>query len=208
MRRGHKFVRYADDCNIYVKSRRAGERVKASLTKYLENKLKLKVNRDKSAVDRPWKRKFLGYSFLSQKRAPIRLADKTIERFKDRVREITNRTRSMSVQERIRQLNAYLMGWVAYFRLAEMKGHCERFDEWIRRRLRMCIWKQWKRARTRIRELRALKQPDWIAFMMANSRRGYWEMAKNLNNAMNKVYFEQLGLRSIQERYLQLRSAS
>ncbi|WP_083511405.1 group II intron reverse transcriptase/maturase [Alicyclobacillus acidiphilus] len=208
VRRGHKFVRYADDCNIYVKSGRAGERVKASLTKYLENNLKLKVNRDKSAVDRPWKRKFLGYSFLSQKRAPIRLADKTIERFKDRVREITNRTRSMSVQERIRQLNAYLMGWVAYFRLAEMKGHCERFDEWIRRRLRMCIWKQWKRARTRIRELRALKQPDWIAFMMANSRRGYWEMAKNLNNAMNKVYFEQLGLRSIQERYLQLRSAS
>ncbi|WP_276326110.1 group II intron maturase-specific domain-containing protein, partial [Alicyclobacillus hesperidum] len=87
------------------------------------------------------------------------------------------------------------------------KGHCNRFDEWIRRRLRMCIWKQWKRARTRLRELRALGQPDWIAFMMANSRRGYWEMARNLNNAMNKTYFEQLGLRSLQERYLKLRSA-
>ncbi|WP_276326111.1 group II intron maturase-specific domain-containing protein, partial [Alicyclobacillus hesperidum] len=84
---------------------------------------------------------------------------------------------------------------------------CNRFDEWIRRRLRMCIWKQWKRARTRLRELRALGQPDWIAFMMANSRRGYWEMARNLNNAMNKTYFEQLGLRSLQERYLKLRSA-
>ncbi|WP_082685760.1 group II intron reverse transcriptase/maturase [Ferroacidibacillus organovorans] len=207
IRRGHKFVRYADDCNIYVKSRRAGERVKASLTKYLEDNLKLRVNRDKSAVDRPWKRKFLGYSFLSQKRAPIRLADKTIERFKDRVREITNRTRSMPLQERIRQLNAYILGWVAYFRLAEMKGHCQRFDAWIRRRLRMCIWKQWKRVRTRICELRALKQPEWVVFMMANSRRGSWEMARNLNNAMDKTYFEELGLRSLQERYLQLRSA-
>lgn len=192
---------------MYVQSRRAGERVKASLTKYLENTLKLKVNREKSAVDRPWKRKFLGYSFLSQKRASIRLANKTIERFKDRVREITSRTRSISVQERVRQLNAYTMGWVAYFRLADMKGHCERFDEWIRRRLRMCIWKQWKRVRTRIRELRALNQPDWIAFMIANSRRGSWEMAKSLNNAMDKTYLEQLGLRSVQERYLQLRNA-
>lgn len=207
-RRGHRSVRYADDCNVYVQSRRAGERVKASLTKYLESNLKLKVNVEKSAVDRPWKRKFLGYSFLSQKRAPIRLAEKTIERFKERVREITDRARSIPVQERIRQLNAYMMGWVAYFRLAEMKGHCERFDEWIRRRLRMCIWKQWKKVRTRIRELRALNQPDWIAFMIANSRRGSWAMAKNLNNAMNKTYFKQLGLRSLQERYLQLRSAS
>jgi RNA-directed DNA polymerase len=207
-RRGHKFVRYADDCNVYVKSRRAGERVRASLTKYLEDTLRLKVNREKSAVDRPWKRKFLGYSFQSQKRTPIRLADKTIERFKDRVREITNRARSMSLQERIRQLNAYILGWVAYFRLAEMKKHCERFDEWIRRRLRMCIWKQWKRVRTRIRELRALKQPEWVVIMMANSRRGCWEMARNLNNAMDKTYFEGLGLRSLQERYLQLRSTS
>jgi len=206
-KRGHRFVRYADDCNVYVKSRRAGERVKASLTKYLEGILKLKVNREKSDVGRPWERKFLGYSFLSHKRAPIRLAEKTIQRFKERVREITSRSRSMSIHERIRQLNTYITGWVAYFRLAEMKGHCNRFDEWIRRRLRMCIWKQWKRARTRLRELRALGQPDWIAFMMANSRRGYWEMARNLNNAMNKTYFEQLGLRSLQERYLKLRSA-
>lgn len=158
-------------------------------------------------MDRPWKRKFLGYSFRAQKRAPIRLAEKTIERFKERVRKITNRTRSMPLQERIRQLNAYSMGWVAYFRLAEMKGHCERFDEWIRRRLRMCIWKQWKRVRTRIRELRALNQSDWIVFGMANSRRGAWEMARDLNSVMDKKYFEQLGLKSLQERYLELRSA-
>ena len=193
--------------NIYVKSRRAGQRVKESLTKYLESVLKLKVNREKNAVDRPWKRKLLGYSFRAGRHAPIRLADKTIERFKERVREITNRTRSMSVQERIRQLNAYLMGWVAYFQLAEMKGHCERFDQWIRRRLRMCIWKQWKRVRTRIKKLRALGQPDWVVFKMANSRRGCWEMARNLNNAMDNSFFEQLGLKSLQERYLELRSA-
>lgn len=207
VRRGHRFVRYADDCNIYVKSRRAGERVKASLTRYLETVLKLKVNREKSAVDRPWKRKFLGYSFRVGRQAPIRLADRTIERFKERVREITSRTRSMPMQERIRRLNAYLMGWVAYFRLAEMKGHCVQFDKWIRRRLRMCIWKQWKRVKTRIKKLRALGQPDWVAFMMANSRRGCWEMARNLNNAMDTSYFEELGLRSLQKRYLELRSA-
>lgn len=207
-RRGHAFVRYADDCQIYVKSRRAGERVKASVTRYLEQTLKLKVNREKSAVDRPWKRKFLGYSFRAEKRAPLRLAEKTIQRFKDRVRAITSRTRSMPMQERIRQLNAYMMGWVAYFRLAEMKNRCKRFDEWIRRRLRMCIWKQWKRVRTRIRELRALNQPDWVAFMMANTRRGPWEMARNLNHAMARNYLEQLGLRSLEERYLELRRAS
>jgi RNA-directed DNA polymerase len=143
-KRGHRFVRYADDCNVYVKSRRAGERVMKSLTRYLEGTLKLQVNQDKSAVDRPWKLKFLGYSFLPGKQASIRLASKTIERFKERVRQITSRSRSMSTEERVRQLNSFITGWVAYYRLAEMKGHCERLDEWIRRRMRMCIWKQWK----------------------------------------------------------------
>ncbi|MDQ0189853.1 group II intron reverse transcriptase/maturase [Alicyclobacillus cycloheptanicus] len=207
-KRGHKFVRYADDCNIYVKSRRAGERVMTSLTRYLEEDPKLKVNRDKSAVDRPQRRKFLGFSFLYGKQAPIRLADRTIERFKDRVRQMTSRTRSMPLSERIRQLNAYIMGWVAYFRVAQMKGHCERLDEWIRRRLRMCIWKQWKRVKTRYRKLRALEQPEWIVHMMANSRRGPWLMAKNLNKAMDKTYFEALGLKSLKERYLELRGVS
>ena len=207
-KRGHKFVRYADDCNVYVKSRRAGERVMASLTKYLEEGLKLKVNREKSAVDRPQKRKLPGFSFLYGKQALIRLADKTIERFRDKVCQVTNRTRSMRLSERIRQLNTYMMGWVAYFRLAQMKGHCERFDEWVRRRLRMCIWKQWKRVKTRYTKLRTLGQPERLVHVMANSRRGPWFMAKNLNQVMDKAYFEALGLRSLQERYLQLRSVS
>jgi hypothetical protein len=123
------------------------------------------------------------------------------------VRQITSRSRSMPVAERVRQLNAYILGWIAYYRLAEMKGHCERFDEWIRRRLRMCIWKQWKRVRTRYRELRALGQPEWLVHLTANSRRGPWFMSKVLNHALN-AYFEQLGLRSLRERYLALRGVS
>jgi len=204
-RRGLRFVRYADDCNIFVASKRAGERVMESVIRLLEGKLKLKVNRDKSAVDRPWNRKFLGFSFLSDKEATIRIAPKTISRFKERVREITSRSRPIPMEERIRRLNQYTMGWVSYFRLASMKNHCERFDQWIRRRLRMCLWKQWKRVRTRIRELRALGVPVWACFVMANSRRGPWEMSRNINNALPTSYWEAKGLKSMLTRYMELR---
>ena len=203
-RRGVRFVRYADDCNIFVASKRAGERVMESVIRFVEGKLKLKVNRDKSAVDRPWNRKFLGFSFLTNKQATIRLAPKTISRFKEKVRELTNRTRSISMDDRIMHLNRYLMGWIGYFRLASAKNHCERFDQWIRRRLRMCLWKQWKRVRTRIRELRALGVPEWAAFMMANSRRGAWEMSRNTNNALPTSYWEAKGLKSLLSRFLGL----
>ncbi|MCZ8517841.1 transcription elongation factor GreAB [Paenibacillus filicis] len=190
--------------NIFVASRRAGERVMESVIRFVEGKLKLKVNRDKSAVDRPWNRKFLGFSFLSNKQATVRLAPKTISRFKEKIRELTNRTRSMSMEGRITRLNRYLMGWIGYFRLASAKKYCEKFDGWIRRRLRMCLWKQWKRVRTRIRELRALGVPDWVAFMMANSRRGAWEMSRNTNNALPTSYWEAKGLKSLLSRYLEL----
>lgn len=203
-KRGLRFVRYADDCNIFVASKRAGTRVMESVTRYVEGKLKLKVNREKSAVDRPWKRKFLGFSFLSDKKATICLAPQTLSRFKDRVRKLTNRTRSMSMENRIMQLNRYMIGWIGYFRLASAKSHCEKFDQWIRRRLRMCLWKQWKRVRTRIRELRALGVPDWACFMMANSRRGSWEMSRNINNALPTFYWEAKGLKSLLSRYLEL----
>ncbi|MGI6451730.1 MAG: group II intron reverse transcriptase/maturase [Desulfitobacteriia bacterium] len=204
-KRGHRFVRYADDCNIFVKSKRAGERVMKSVIQFVEGKLKLRVNREKSAVDRPWNRKFLGFSFLPNRQATIRLAPKTIERFKEKIREITSRTRPMSMSERIHKLNQYLMGWIGYFKLAAAKSHCEKLDAWIRRRLRMCLWKQWKRVRTRIRELRALGLPDWIVFMMANSRRGAWEMSRNTNNALNNSYWERQGLKSLLHRYLEIR---
>lgn len=204
-KRGHRFVRYADDCNLFVKSKRAGERVMNSVIGFVEGKLKLKVNREKSAVDRPWNRKFLGFSVLSNRQATIRLAPKTIERFKETIREITNRTRPMSMPERILKLNQYLMGWIGYYKLAAAKTHCERFDAWIRRRLRMCLWKQWKRVRTRIRELRALGLQDWTVYMMANSRRGAWEMSRNTNNALNNSYWERQGLKSLLHRYLEIR---
>ncbi|MCR2807352.1 group II intron reverse transcriptase/maturase [Paenibacillus soyae] len=203
-KRGLRFVRYADDCNIFVGSKRAGERVMGSVTSFVEGKLKLKVNREKSAVDRPWNRKFLGFSFLRDKKATVRLAPQTISRFKERVRELTNRTRSESMESRIGKLNRYLMGWLGYFRLASAKSHCERFDQWIRRRLRMCLWKQWKRVRTRIRELRALGVPEWACFVMANSRRGAWEMSRNTNNALPTSYWEAKGLKSMLSRYLEL----
>jgi len=204
-KRGLRFVRYADDCNIFVASKRAGQRVMESVIRFVEGKLKLKVNRDKSAVDRPWKRKFLGFSFLPDKQATIRLAPKTISRFKEKVREITNRTWPISMEERISRLNRYLLGWLGYFRLAAAKTHCQNFDQWIRRRLRMCLWKQWKRVKTRLRELRALGVPHWAAWMMANSRRGVWEMSRSTNNALSTSYWEGKGLKSLLSRFLELR---
>lgn len=203
-KRGLRFVRYADDCNIFVGSKRAGERVMESVTRFVEGKLKLKVNREKSAVARPWNRKFLGFSFLTNQQATIRLAPKTISRFKEKVRELTNRTRPMAMEERIGRLNRYFMGWLGYFHLASAKSHCEQLDKWIRRRLRMCVWKQWKQVLTRIRELRALDVPDWACFVMANSRRGAWQMSRNTNNALPTSYWEARGLKSLLSRYLEL----
>jgi len=204
-RRGHRFVRYADDCNTFVRSKRAGERVMDSITRFVEGKLKLKVNKDKSAVDRPWKRKFLGFSFVASRDILIRLAPKTIVRFKDHIRELTSRSKPVPMEIRIKRINTFLMGWIGYFRLASAKRHCVEFDGWIRRRLRMCLWKQWKRIKTRWRNLRALGVSEWIARMMANSRRGPWLMSRNLNNALDSSYWKSQGLMSLLERYLELR---
>ncbi|MET3208181.1 UNVERIFIED_CONTAM: RNA-directed DNA polymerase [Paenibacillus sp. PvR008] len=202
--RGLRFVRYADDCNIFVASKRAGERVMETVSRFVEGKLKLKVNGEKSAVARPWHRKFLGFSFLSQKQATIRIAPKSLNACKERIRELTNRTWSISMEERIRRLNRYLLGWLGYFHLASVKTHLQKLDQWIRRRLRMCLWKQWKRVRTRIRELRALGVPEWACFKMANSRRGAWEMSRNTNNALPTSYWKEKGLKSLLSRYLEL----
>ena len=180
----------------------------ASLTDYLERVLKLPVNREKSAVDRPQRRSFLGFRFLFGPEAHIRLAPKTVARLNARIRDMTRRTRSMPLTDRIRQLNTYLMGWVAYFRLAHMKTHCERIDGWVRRRWRLCLGKQWKRVRTRYRELRARQVPEHWVHVMANSRRGPWEMARNLNNALDTASLAQAGLKSVTERYQYLRQSS
>ncbi|MFC0298527.1 group II intron reverse transcriptase/maturase [Geobacillus jurassicus] len=155
-KRGLRFCRYADDCNIYVKSRRAGERVKASITKYLEKKLKLKVNEEKSAVDRPWRRKFLGFSFTPQKETKIRIAPKSLKRVKDKIRTLTRATNPAPMESIIEDLNRYLMGWMGYYALVETPSSLKALDKWIRRRIRLVLWTRWKRVRTRYRMLRAL----------------------------------------------------
>ncbi len=198
-KRGHRFVRYADDCNIYVKSKRAGERVMEGVRRFVEGKLKLRVNEEKSAVDRPWKRKFLGFSFTNRKEPRIRVAPKTLTRFKAKVRELTSRSKSMSLATRIRRLNEYLTGWMGYFKLAETPSVFEKLDGWIRRRLRMCLLKQWKKPKTRRRELMARGIPYEWAVNISGSRKGYWRLARTpqLSKALGIQYFESQGLFSL-----------
>lgn len=166
-------MRYADDAQIYVRSRKAGYRVKQSMTTFIEKKLKLKVNQEKSAVDRPWKRKFLGFSFTSHKNPKIRIANQSIKRVKQKIREITSRNNARSMEERIRRLNQYLTGWCGYFALADTPTPFNQIDEWVRRRLRMCLWKQWKKPKTKIKRLIALGVPKAKAYEWGNSRKGY-----------------------------------
>jgi len=209
-KRGHKFVRYADDCNVYVKSKRAGERVMTSIRKFLQERLKLKINEQKSAVDRPWKLKFLGFSMYKAKAGQIliRLAPQTIDRVKMKIRDITSRNKPVSMAERIERLNAYLGGWIGYFALAETPSIFKNLEGWMRRRLRMCLWKQWKRVRTRYRELRALGLPEWVVHEFANARKGPWRMAHGpMNRALGNAYWRSQGLMSLIERYQSLRQA-
>lgn len=207
--RGHRFCRYADDNNIYVKTKRAGERVKKSIQNYLEKVLKLKVNEQKSAVDRPWKRKFLGFSFTNAKQARIRLHPKSLQKLKEKIRFITNPIWSISMDERIRKLNQYLMGWIGYFALADAKKILQSTEEWIRRRLRLCLWSQWKRVRTRYRELRSLSLSHVQAIEIANTRKGAWRTTKTpqIHKALGVAYWQQQGLKSLVQRYFVIRQA-
>jgi group II intron reverse transcriptase/maturase len=206
--RGHKFVRYADDCNIYVRSRRAGERVKASVTAFLECRLRLKVNEEKSAVARPWVRKFLGFTLYHVDKR-IRLAPASVVRVKEKIRSLTQRSTAVSMSERIRQLNQYLGGWMGYFALAEMPSLFSELDEWLRRRLRMCQWKQWKRIRTRVRELRALGMKERDVWGAAGSRKSYWRTAGSapLQKALSNAYWQAQGLKALADRYQAVRKA-
>lgn len=209
-KRGHRFVRYADDCNIYVKTARAGERVKTSVTQFIETRLKLKVNQVKSAVDRPWKRKFLGFSFSVDKEPKVRIAKQSLQRVKVRIREITSRKRSMKMEERIKELNHYLMGWCGYFSLADFPSAFRELDKWIRRRLRMCLWKQWKNPRTKVKRLISLGMPKDKAYEWGNTRKGYWRIAGSpiLQRTLNNQYWGSNGLKSVLDRYNSLRNIS
>ncbi|BAC13760.1 recombinase for Bh.Int [Oceanobacillus iheyensis HTE831] len=201
--RGLRFVRYADDCNIYVRTKKAGNRVMNSITTFIEEKLHLKVNKEKSAVDRPWKRKFLGFSFTNGKNSKIRIAKESIMRLKQKIREITSRSKPFPMEVRIEKLNKYLMGWCGYYALAETPSKFEEFDKWIRRRLRMCMWKQWKLPRTKVRKLISLGVPDHKAYEWGNTRKNYWRISKSpiLSRTLGNSYWSRLGLKSLYQRY-------
>lgn len=203
-RRGHKFCRYADDNNVYVKSKRAGFRVMNSMTNIIENNLKLKVNKDKSAVDFVSKRKFLGFSFyFSKSGAEIRIHEKSIKRFKEKVKFHTNRNKGISMEYRLLNLNQITRGWINYYGIANARGRLVELDKWIRRRLRACIWKQWKKTSTKQRNLVKLGIDKYKAWQYANTRKGYWRISKSpiLNNSLNNKYLEYLGFISLIQTY-------
>jgi RNA-directed DNA polymerase len=195
-KRGHKFVRYADDCNVYVRSERAGQRVMESIKQFIERKLKLKINRSKSTVAQPRDRKFLGFSFTSGCHAKRRIAPKSLARFKTRVRELTRRTRGVSIEKMVEQLTCYLRGWRGYFGFCQTPSVLRDLDSWIRRRLRSVVWKQWKRGRRRFAELRRRGIDKGLAAQTAGSPHGPWRISRSpaLSIAMPNNWFNELGL--------------
>ncbi len=206
--RGHKFCRYADDCNIYVQSRQAGQRVMGWCVRFLERVLRLKVNEKKSAVDRPWRRKFLGLSVSSHRQSKIRIAAESVERFRERVREITSRRRGISLARMISELNRYTRGWFGYFRLTETQRVLKTLDGWIRRRLRCFLLKQWKPGRRRALALRKLGVAD--AQKISGSRKGPWRLSRTrqLHMGLDVAWFDAQGLFNLTERWRELSQAN
>jgi RNA-directed DNA polymerase len=199
-KRGLPFVRYADDCNIYVRSERAGQRVMKSVSDFITRKLRLKVNLAKSAVARPSSRKFLGFS-LSDGPQPKRcVAKQALKRFRHRVVELTGRNRGISLEQMIRELSQYLRGWINYFGFCERRNDLRELDGWIRRRLRCATWKQWQNGRRRYQELRQRGVTAERAKMIAGSSRGPWPMSRNIamSQALSNRYFTSLGLLTLE----------
>lgn len=198
-RRGHAFCRYADDCNIYVRSQQAGERVMASITRFLADTLKLTVNAAKSAVARPWARKFLGYSLTWHKAPKLKIAPTSLKRLEDKIREVLKGARGRSLTAVITELNPILRGWIAYFKLTETKKAVEELDGWIRRKLRCILWRQWKRPYARAKNLMKAGLTEERAWRSACNQRGPWwnSGASHMNQAFPKSYFDRLGLVSL-----------
>jgi len=199
-RRGHRFVRYADDCNIYVRSEKAGRRVMASLTRFIEWRLKLQINTEKSAVARPWHRSFLGFTVKDDSVFRRCIADKAVTRFKDRVRELTRRHRGVSLEKMIADLNPFVRGWAGYFGFSQWR-ELSSLDGWIRRRLRCVVWVQWKTRGQRYRELRRLNVPERSASAAIFSPKGPWRLSSSeaLHRAFTKARFRRLGLLSMEK---------
>jgi RNA-directed DNA polymerase len=198
-KRNHRFARYADDCNIYVRSERAGQRVMTGITQFITRRLKLKVNETKSAVARPQDRKFLGFSFTYGANPKRRIAPKARQRFKDRVRELTRRTRGVSLPVMVNQLAVYLRGWRGYFGFCQTPSVLNELDSWTRRRLRCVQWKQWKRGKCRFAELRRMGVGKDLAAQTAGSPHGPWRISRSpaLSFAMPDAFLKELGLPSL-----------
>jgi group II intron reverse transcriptase/maturase len=208
--RGHKFVRYADDCNIYVRSRRAGIRVMSSCQRYLEGALKLKVNQEKSSVGSPLRLKFLGFSLYKGRNGTrIRIHAKSLKRFKTKLRHITRRNRGVSVEAVLNNLKSYVGGWLGYYGIADMSGAMKDMTEWVRRRIRMYIWKQWKRVRTRFSKLKGLGVSEEQAWQWANTRKGYWRISGSwiLSTTLTNERLVNLGFENFSRRYEALHSS-
>ncbi len=209
-RRGHRFVRYADDCNVYVQSKAAGERVMASLERFLTKRLRLRINREKSAVARPWERKFLGYTATRHRQARLRVAPKSVRRFKDKLRAILRAGRGRNLQRVIEELQPVIRGWVAYFRMVEVKASFEELDQWLRRKLRCMLWRQWKKPKTRLKKLveRGLDR-DRAARSAYNGRGPWWNAgASHMNQAVPTRVFQKLGLVSLLDEHRRLACSS
>lgn len=209
-RRGHRFVRYADDSNVYVLSKAAGERVMASLERFLGERLRLQVNREKSAVARPWNRKFLGYSVTVERKTRLKVASQSVQRLKTRLRLYFRQGRGRSLGRVIRELSPVIRGWVAYFRLSGVKAGFEGLDEWLRRKLRCILWRQWKRPRTRAKKLRALGlDPERARKSAGNGRGPWWNAgASHMNQAVPTSWLRRFGLVSFLDEHRRLASFS
>ena len=208
-KRGHRFVRYADDCNVYVRSQAAGDRVLGSLEKFLAERLRLKVNRAKSAVARPWERKFLGYSVTVHREPKLKVSEQSVKRLKGKLRPLLRAGRGRSLARVCRELGPVLRGWVAYYRLSEVKAAFEAVDEWLRRKLRCIVWRQWRRARTCFKELcRAGLDRVRAATSAYNGRGPWWNAgASHMNQALPTRTLRESGLLSLLEEHRRLASA-
>lgn len=202
-RRGHAFCRYADDCNIYVRTRRSAERVMTSLTTFLEKRLKLMVNQEKSAVDRPWKRQFLGYGMTNHRTPKLKVGEKALGRLKSKIREISRKGRGRNLKRVIEEVTPILRGWSNYFKLSEVRKPFDELDGWIRRKLRCILWRQWKRSFTRARKLMQRGLSEERAWKSAQNGRGPWwnAGAPHMNEAFDTSYFTKLGLMSLRHQF-------
>ena len=209
-RRGHAFCRYADDANVYVGSRRAGERVKQTLERFVTERLRLRVNRDKSAVDRPWKRKFLGYSMTVERKPRLKVAPESENRLRQKLKAEFRRARGRNLTAQMQELRPLLIGWSNYYKHAEVAVTFDRLDEWIRRRFRCAQWRQWKRPRTRAKKLRQAGLDEDRAWQSASNGHGPWwnAGASHMNAVLPKRYFAEHGLVSLLSRHRRWRMAS